>query len=42
MLPNVINNLIEARVAVDRIQSFLLEPERAPVPRGPLEQPGQH
>ena len=31
MLPNVINNLVEAKVSVDRVQSFLLESEYQPV-----------
>jgi ABC-type multidrug transport system fused ATPase/permease subunit len=40
MLPQVINNLIEARVSVDRIQSFLLQPEVNPVPTYPLKKQG--
>lgn len=31
MLPNVLNNLIEAKVSVERVQSFLLEGEKKPV-----------
>lgn len=37
MLPNVINNLVEAKVSVDRIQRFLLAKEKQPVPEGPLQ-----
>lgn len=33
MLPNVINNLIEARISIDRVTSLLLEPECEPVPQ---------
>lgn len=40
MLPQVINNLIEARVSVERVQSFLMQPERIPVPSQPLRKPG--
>jgi len=40
MLPNVINNLVEARVSLDRLEAFLLEPERPPVPTHPLTRPG--
>eukprot|EP01039_Chlorochromonas_danica_P007900 gene7900-8715_t len=40
MLPNVINNVVEARVSIDRVESFLLEPERFPVPAYPLKQKG--
>ena len=31
MLPNVLNNMVEAKVSVDRVQSFLLEQEKKPV-----------
>jgi ATP-binding cassette subfamily C (CFTR/MRP) protein 1 len=40
MLPQVINNLIEARVSVDRIQSFLIQGEVKPVPSYPLKKAG--
>lgn len=40
MLPMIISNLVEAKVSVDRIQSFLLEPEKKPVPEQPLTEPG--
>ena len=36
MLPNVINNMVEAKVSVDRVQSFLLENEKKPVTPEPL------
>jgi len=32
MLPNTINNIVEAKVSVDRVESFLLEAERILVP----------
>jgi ABC-type multidrug transport system fused ATPase/permease subunit len=40
MLPQVLNNVVEARVSVDRIQSYLLEPEKVPVHSHPLKGPG--
>ena len=40
MLPNTINSIVEAQVSVGRIQSFLLENERAPVPSRGLRAPG--
>jgi ABC-type multidrug transport system fused ATPase/permease subunit len=40
MLPMVLNNIVEARVSVDRIQTFLLEPEKHLVPSKPLQQTG--
>eukprot|EP00605_Chrysophyceae_sp_TOSAG23-4_P001356 GSChrysophyteH1.ASY1.ANO1.1476.1 assembled CDS len=40
MLPNVINNLVEAKVSVERVESFLLEKEFYPVPEAPLTEPG--
>jgi ABC-type multidrug transport system fused ATPase/permease subunit len=40
MLPNVLNNLVEAKVSIDRVQSFLLEPERELVLSHPLKKPG--
>lgn len=36
MLPNVLNNMVEAKVSVDRVQSFLLEQEKKPVTADPL------
>lgn len=36
MLPMIITNLVEAKVSVDRIQSFLLEAEKVKVPESPL------
>ena len=36
MLPNVINNMVEAKVSVDRVQSFLLENEKKSVTPEPL------
>ena len=36
MLPMIITNLVEAKVSVDRIQSFLLESEKIKVPESPL------
>ena len=40
MLPNVLNNLVEAKVSIDRVQSFLLEPERELVSSRSLTGPG--
>lgn len=40
MLPNVLNNLVEAKVSVDRVQGFLLEPERELVSSKGLKVPG--
>lgn len=40
MLPNVLNNLVEAKVSIDRVQSFLLEPERELVSSKRLTEPG--
>jgi len=40
MLPNVLNNLVEAKVSVDRVQNFLLEPEYEPVGAGNLTSTG--
>lgn len=40
MLPNVLNNLVEAKVSIDRVQSFLLEPEREFVSSRSLTGPG--
>jgi ABC-type multidrug transport system fused ATPase/permease subunit len=40
ILPTVINNIAEAGVSVDRVQSFLLEPDKIPVPSEPLTKPG--
>jgi len=40
MLPQVLNSVVEARVSVDRIQSYLLEPEKVPVHSYPLKRPG--
>jgi ABC-type multidrug transport system fused ATPase/permease subunit len=40
MLPNVLNNLVEAKVSVDRVQGFLLEPERELVSSKGLQEPG--
>lgn len=36
----VLNNLIEAKVSVDRVESFLLSPERYYIPRLPLRSNG--
>merc|ERR1711991_1102723 len=36
MLPQVINNIVEAKVSVDRVQSFLLEEEKTPITSGQL------
>ena len=36
MLPATINSVVEAMVSLDRVSSFLLEPERQPVVAGPL------
>lgn len=40
MLPNTINSIVEAKVSVDRIQTFIQEPERQPIPEQPLTCPG--
>jgi len=40
MLPQVLNSVVEAGVSVDRIQSYLLEPEKVPVHSHPLKGPG--
>jgi ABC-type multidrug transport system fused ATPase/permease subunit len=40
MLPQVMNNIVEARVSLDRVQTFLMEPEKHSVPVKPLQQPG--
>ena len=40
MLPNVINNMVEAGVALKRIHSFLTFPEHQPVSTGTLQQAG--
>ena len=40
MLPNTTNNIIEAKVSVDRVQSFLLEPEKIVVSSGALRTSG--
>ena len=40
ILPMVINNIVEARVSVDRVQSFLTETDKVPVPCDPLTNPG--
>ncbi|KAJ1439399.1 pdr transporter [Ochromonadaceae sp. CCMP2298] len=40
MLPQVLNNLVEAKVSVDRVQSFLLESEKQPIPTFPLRSTG--
>ncbi len=40
MLPNVINSLVEAKVSVDRVESFLLEAEKIYVPEAPLKRNG--
>ena len=40
MLPTVINNIVEAKVSVDRVQSFLLEEEKTPITSGDLANPG--
>lgn len=40
MLPNVLNNLVEAKVSVDRVESFLLESEKELVPEFPLKRAG--
>lgn len=40
ILPTVINNIVEARVSLDRVQSFLMEPDKTPVPCDPLTSPG--
>jgi ABC-type multidrug transport system fused ATPase/permease subunit len=40
MLPMIITNLVEAKVSVDRIQSFLMEPEKKLVPEAPLTDVG--
>jgi ABC-type multidrug transport system fused ATPase/permease subunit len=40
MLPQVINNVIEARVSIDRISNFLLQSEYQPIPSYPLKKPG--
>lgn len=40
MLPNVLNNLVEAKVSVDRVEGFLLEPERELVSSKGLAEPG--
>ncbi len=36
----MLNNLIEAKVSVDRVESFLLSPERYYIPRSPLRSNG--
>ena len=40
MLPNVINNIVEASVSVGRVQTFLMETEKVEVPSSPLTQIG--
>ena len=40
MLPNVLNNLVEAKISVDRVESFLLEHENAAIKSEPLSKPG--
>ena len=40
MLPNVVNNLVEAGVTVSRLKSFLVSEEREPVSSGTLTAPG--
>ena len=40
MLPNTINSIVEAQVSLGRIQNYLQEPERVPVPSLPLRVPG--
>lgn len=40
MLPNVLNNLVEAKVSVDRVESYLIEPEKVNNPEKPLKQIG--
>ena len=40
MLPNVLNNMVEAKVSVDRVGSFLLELEKKPVTPEPLRLKG--
>eukprot|EP01041_Mallomonas_annulata_P007311 gene7311-14905_t len=40
MFPTVMNSLIEAKVALDRIKGFLLDPEKEPVPPRHLRAPG--
>lgn len=40
MLPNVINNIVEASVSVGRVQSFLMETEKEEVPTFPLKEIG--
>lgn len=36
----MLNNLVEAKVSVDRVQSFLLEAEKRPIPAYPLKKTG--
>src|SRR5690606_4398318 len=40
MLPQVISNLVEAKVSITRIEEFLQAPERIPVPTGPTYKKG--
>lgn len=40
MVPNVINNIVEAQVSVSRVESFLLEPNKILVPELPLKDVG--
>lgn len=40
MLPNVINNLVEAKVSVERVESYLIEPEKINNPELPLSKKG--
>lgn len=40
MLPSTINSIVEAQVSLGRIQTYLQEPERVPVPSLPLRAPG--
>lgn len=36
VFPNVINNLVEAKVSIDRVQNFLLQPDRVTITSGKL------
>eukprot|EP00600_Ochromonadales_sp_CCMP1393_P017669 CAMPEP_0175031920 /NCGR_PEP_ID=MMETSP0005-20121125/21113_1 /TAXON_ID=420556 /ORGANISM="Ochromonas sp., Strain CCMP1393" /LENGTH=1650 /DNA_ID=CAMNT_0016292283 /DNA_START=12 /DNA_END=4964 /DNA_ORIENTATION=+ len=40
MLPQVLNNVVEAKVSVDRVQNFLIETEKQPVSSYPLKRNG--
>jgi ATP-binding cassette subfamily C (CFTR/MRP) protein 1 len=40
MLPNMLNNCVEAKVSLDRVQSYLLEEEKENIPSLPLKEFG--